>query len=66
MPGTISPRGPLQFEPKLSCAVDCFSQIGSVGTEPSSKLGKSDFPRFRLCELAKAGGSGEPVGPFAA
>ena len=66
VPGTISPRGPHNFGGGGGGGKKKFSQIGSVGTEPSSKLGKSDFPRFRLCELAKAGGSGEPVGPFAA
>jgi CRISPR-associated protein Cas1 len=39
--GTIKPRCPLQFEPKLSCAVDCFSQVGRIGPDPSGRVCRS-------------------------
>jgi hypothetical protein len=64
--GMIKPRRPLQSEPKLPRAADCFSQIRRVSPEPAGELSDANFARFRLRECAKVGGRGVPVGPFGA
>ena len=62
----VETQGPLHFQAKRSLSFDRLSEVGSIGSEPSGKLGDANLPRFRLRKLAKAGGPGEPVGPFGA